>query len=84
MVSLFGSRAPRKKASTPRAQSVKRARIVKIFMRRDCSIEVIRRGVLGSGFQIADRLKWIRGGEEQNVVLTLVVCLAVVMHDELG
>ena len=31
------------------------ARIVKIFMRRDCSIEVIRRGVLDSGFQVAER-----------------------------
>src|SRR5215469_5935737 len=49
------------------------SRLVKIFMRRGCSTGVSRRGVLDSGCQIADRFMRSRSGEEQNVILTLVV-----------
>jgi len=61
-----------------------RSRLVKIFMRCGCSSGVNPRGVLDSGWHVADRAHVQRGGEEQNVVLNLAVAFFVIMLWELG
>ena len=58
--------------------------MVKIFIRRGCSRGVNRRGVLDSGWHVADRAQVEQGAEDQNVVLTLAVAFFVIMLLELG
>jgi hypothetical protein len=58
--------------------------LVKIFMRRGCSTGVSRRAFSTADATSPTGLKPSRGGEEQNVVLGLMVAFCVIMLWELG